>query len=793
MSQQQAQPPSGILRQLLARIQPVAAAPAAASLAFMMLAPAALAQNAPDATTLPAVKVEDTADPMAVNNGYQATETRVGKTKQDPHDIPQAITTVTNQLMEEQQVGSLREALRNVSGLTFNAAEGGRSGDNMMLRGFYTFGDLYLDGIRDTAQYNRETFNLEQIDVLRGSASMLFGRGQAGGVINMVSKVPKRADAYKLTGSIGTDDYYEATADLNKRIGQDSALRVNLMKRDEGSWRENPATGTEADFDRRGAAISLGLGLNTDDELILSHILSQTRDNPDYGLRFDAATREPTTLVPASTFYNIDANFDDSDTNVSTATYTHRFSPKSEWRTQLRYGDYERSYWAKTMPNGATASNPATMPSATGGVGGNQVRSMDYETLTLQSDFSNSFRALGMKHELVTGIEYLHEDSHRKGLQNFGTTANPDYRPYQEATTGNPVDFTGDSYAAYVQDTVEFMPFWKLTLGLRRDELRADYASLTSPKLSYGEWSTRAGLSYQPTDTTHYYASYSDSFSPTADLYQISGGELPPERSKVYEAGAKWMFFDGDLAFRSALYRAEKEWERNTDLESTAALLSRERHTNGLEFEIAGRINEHWEIFGGIALMDAKIDDQYDGVPLGSFATLTNNGTAAGPTGLAGAGYAPGEAADAGETVYRTRSQQTSEGERPRNTPKYTLNLWSTYKFSPGWKAGLGFETKGDRYGYGVGTCGAATQATTGANAGMWSYGNCSTAAFAPNVAPSYVRWDAMVAYEQQAWAVRLNVRNLFDKLYYDALYDNGGFTVPGTNRRFLLTGELKF
>ena len=157
-------------------------------------------------TTLATVEVKDQQD-VEVQDGYQATKTRVGKVLQDPHDIPQAVTTVTNKLMEEQQVGSLREALRNVSGLTFNAAEGGRSGDNMMLRGFYTFGDTYLDGIRDTAQYNRETFNLEQVDVLRGSAAMLFGRGQAGGVINQVSKVPLRKDQYKLTGSLGTEGY----------------------------------------------------------------------------------------------------------------------------------------------------------------------------------------------------------------------------------------------------------------------------------------------------------------------------------------------------------------------------------------------------------------------------------------------------------------------------------------------------------------------------------------------------------------------------------------------------------
>lgn len=134
MSYVRPRPPSGILRQLLARFQAVNATPAVASLAFMMLAPAAVLAQTPTSseTTLPTVKVEDTADTMAVNNGYQGTQTRVGKIQQDPHDIPQAITTVTRQLMEDQQVGSLREALRNVSGLTFNAAEGGRAGDNMM-------------------------------------------------------------------------------------------------------------------------------------------------------------------------------------------------------------------------------------------------------------------------------------------------------------------------------------------------------------------------------------------------------------------------------------------------------------------------------------------------------------------------------------------------------------------------------------------------------------------------------------------------------------------------------------
>ncbi|OGU23509.1 MAG: TonB-dependent receptor, partial [Hydrogenophilales bacterium RIFOXYD1_FULL_62_11] len=537
-------PPSGILHQLLARLQP-ATAPAAASLAFMMLAPGALlAQTAPTAnpaqstaseTTLPTVKVEDTADPMTVNNGYQATETRVGKVKQDPHDVAQAITTVTNQLMEEQQVGSLREALRNVSGLTFNAAEGGRAGDNMMLRGFYTFGDLYLDGIRDTAQYNRETFFLEQVDVLRGSASMLFGRGQAGGVINLVSKTPKRADAYSLTGSVGTENYTEVTADLNKRLGENSAIRVNLMKRDEGSWRSNPVSGAEPEVHRSGAQVSLSFGMQTDDEFNFSHVYMRNRDIPDYGFPFDAATRSPSTAFSPDTFWGIDANFDDSDVSITTGTWTHAFSPTSELRTTVRYGDYERSYWART-PNATQAPNANGTIVNGANYNAGPTRSLDYETLTVQSDFNTQFRALGMKHEWVSGVEYLHEDSHRAGLLNLsGGTAvasfpPPSFQPYVEGTTGRN-NFTGDSYALYVQDTVEFIPFWKATLGVRRDQLDAEYSSATSPKLSYGEWSTRAALSYQPTETAHYYVGYSDSFSPTADLYQLTLEPQPAETS----------------------------------------------------------------------------------------------------------------------------------------------------------------------------------------------------------------------------------------------------------------------
>lgn len=696
-------------------------------------------------TVLPTVTVEAGAEQP---DGYRATTTRVGKVLQDPHDIPQAVTTLTSALLEEQQVGSLKEAMRNVSGLSFNSAEGGRSGDNMNLRGFYTFGDLYLDGIRDTAQYNRETFNFEQIDVLRGAGAMLFGRGQAGGVVNMVSKTPLSIEQYRLTASIGDHDYREVSADLNKPINAGTALRVNLMQRDEGSWRSNPANGAEPEIHRKGAAFSLALNRDSHNRFWLNHYVVKTNDNPDYGVSFDTATRRPSErpLVPgretASLFWGTDRTFDKSETHITTLVNEYRFSPTSELRTQLRIADYERSYWAKT-PNLTTA------PAANGWVGGNQTRASDYETVTLQSDYSAKFTAGGMKHEFLAGFEYLKERSFRHTLRNFGGTSStnpPDFRPYEINNTGTPVRFTGDSYAFYAQDVVEFLPRWKATFGMRHDRMDAEYSSATSPRLEYDENSYRAALSFHPAADTHYYLGWSDSFSPTADLYQLTVNPQPPERSDVVELGAKWLLMDGDLALRAAIYRATKHWERSTDLESTASILTKKRRTDGIELEAAGRVTDAWEIFAGLALMDAKILDTAENInPM---------------------------------TGVITKGNPEYIGKRARNTPRYTFNLWTTYQLGGGWKLGGGVEAKGDRHAFNPSGAGAVPTLN---------------GTYHPNTAPAYARWDAMLAYEQPKWALRLNIKNLFDKLYWNEVYDNGGFAVPGPRRTAILTAEMKF
>ncbi|MBL8438133.1 MAG: TonB-dependent siderophore receptor [Zoogloeaceae bacterium] len=703
-----------------------------------MLLGFALPPLVPDAaaedTTLSAVEVRETADNPRDQQTYQGGTTRVGKTEQLPKDVPQALTIVSEKLMFEKNNDTLKDALRNVAGLTFNAGEGGRIGDSMNLRGFYSFGDLYLDGIRDVAQYNREVFNLEQVDVLRGSAAMLFGRGQAGGVINQVTKQPVLVDRGSVTATVGTDNYFRSTADLNKKLSDTAAFRLNLMKTEADSTRDEVST------DRVGVAPTFRWGIGTPDEFSLGAYYLKTHNVLDYGVPF--FENRPLD-VDKSTFYGTSSDYEDNETTMLTGTWTHRFSSATTLRSVLRAADYQRDLWgvAPRLLAGATA---ATIADGTAALRrGRQARGGEEHTLTSQTDLTTHFALAGMKHEALMGLELLREQARRWSYNSIATAVapnttvgNPNPDDPLPATYGNTIKnaishYRGYSHGLYAQDTVEFLPGWKFLLGARHDQMNASYSN--GARVNYGEMSYRAGLSFQPSEMQHYYLAWSDSFNPTADLYQFTptSGGLEPERSRTVELGAKWELFDGDLSLRTAVYRAQKEWERNTDVETATAnaLLSKRRHTNGFELEWAGRITPKWEVFGGWALMNAEIDEA------------------------------------------RPNGSKEVEGMRPRNTPPFAWNVWTTYKVAPAWKVGVGVDAKAARLAYGIPN-GTATPNV--------------------NVAPGYRRLDAMIAYEQPRYTLKLNFQNLTDTTYYETVYDNGGHAIPGTGRAVQLTAEYR-
>jgi catecholate siderophore receptor len=664
------------------------------------------------AETLPTIHVRgETVNDKNQPEPLLIQKTQVGKFKQNPHQIPQAITSVPKRLLEDQQAHSLKDALsNNVSGLSFNAAEGGRAGDNMMLRGFYTYGDMYLDGIRDTAQYNRETFNLEQVDVLRGTAAMLFGRGQAGGVINQVSKVPQLINQTTIDTSIGSYQAKYIAADINQSLTQTAAVRINLMSRSESSWRNNPTNGQKPHIDRQGIAPTLRWGIGTDNEWTLSHYHLKTKDIPDYGIRF-GADKKPNT--DTTRYVGLAGNFDQSETNLSTLTNLNKIDTNWQLSTKIRHGDYQRTYWA-CAPTENDGCSSKTRDSST-------------KNTSLQIDSQYTQEWGDTKHVWLFGADYLLEDAKRFSLRNLGTTTNPFYTT---VSSGAATTYEGKTLAFYVQDSIYLTPQWLLTLGLRNDHLKATYSNTNSPRLTFRENSYRSAISWMPTDTQHYYLSFSDSFSPTADLYQLSGATYPAERSGVYELGAKWLLLDGDIALRAALYRATKEWERNTDVESTAAILTKKRHTNGFELEMSGRINEQWEVFTGLSLIKAAIDE-----------------------------VAP-------------NANPHFAGQLPRNTPEKTFNLWTVYQFKPDWKIGFGLEGKSQRL--------------------VYNPSSTTVASFNPNIVPGYVRPDVMLRYEKEKMRIDFLVKNVTNKTYFDSVYDNGGFVIPGEMRRYSISLSYK-
>lgn len=725
-----------------------------ATIAAIMVTPlTALGQSQEEMQTLKEVQVRAQADGLEINR-YTVKTTKAGKFEQDVAEVPQAITIVPDTLLTDQNATTLEEAMKNVPSVTFNSGEGGRIGDNINIRGFYTFGDMYVDGIRDTAQYNRDVFNDAAIEVLRGSASMLFGRGQAGGVINQVFKKPFLDNKSNVSVIGGSFDYFRSTADVNFVIDreQSSAFRINAVVQDSGSSRNQVTNHTQ------GVAPTYSWGIGTYNQIDASYYYLKTNLVPDYGIGFNTQSKNPVNVV-GSTFSGTIADIENNVTQFGTLSQNYSFDKDTSLVTKLKYSNYTRSLWSNKgrgqNPNGDWYQQnpyPVQNLALAGPRGANE------ETLAFQSDFNKTLNTWGLGHTLLGGVEYYREHVYRYGYDSTGcaTTYSPSNTGWITVNNNNLIkdtckngyanlvknnnsvfSYQSNSYAIYGQDMIELTRGIKVMGGFRNDWLNAVYNQPNNPSglknqgLDFSSPSYRAGLLYEPMPNFGtFYLSWSDSFSPTADLYQLSAGAaLPAETSELTEIGYKGDINDLGLSFRATAYHQVKNYERNTDLESTAQLRSQRRHTDGLEFEVTGSITEKWDIFSGIGLMDSRID-----IPANPAATQM-------------------------------------VGKAPSNSTPYTFNLWTTYQLPYGWKIGGGVNGMGRRN----------------------VYGQTGAAYNAPNWVQAQATVDGLIQYDAKQYTVRFNGYNLFNTTNYVSLYENGGFAVPGTYQAFQLGLTYKF
>ncbi len=724
--------------------------------------------------TLKPVVVKEKAEAPEGRDSVRAVETSIGKGKQQLRDIPQSITVVTERLIDDRNLDTVKEVLKNTSGISFQAAEGGE--EDIKLRGFSlaATGDIFVDGMRDPAFYERDTFSLDRMEVLRGSASMLFGRGSTGGAVNLVTKTPHLMDESLVDVTIGSYSHKRVVGDFNIKTGESAALRINAMSTDA----DNNGAGSR--LDKKGVSASYRWGIGERDEFSASLYHLDNHNGMNYGMPWIRPTAAQSTTNPMgspasatttlpldpSAYYGMSSDYNAGTASYATLSHLHRFDDDSELKTQLRQGRYTRDQRAGTVrlcqggtnaTTGVYAAN-AACPSVVNAnlsnfsnssvlLRGTNLKIQDMDTLYGQSDYQTKFKAWGLQHELLAGLDIAHE---KKTVYGARTVAQGGVVPVKPSTTiGTPndgasikeasrvlrttSDYDSSGWGAYVQDLVHVAPHWKLLAGLRFDQLSGDYtaynlsatnvASQSSYQMRVSELSKRLGVLYQPNTLQSYHFSAATSFNTSGDAYSLgaSNADTPPEQSINIELGAKLDSVDKRFTTRLAVFQSTKLHERNTDPTVALVTLSGKRHVVGAEIDFSGRLTPRWEIYGSYMWMpEANIDE-----------------------GVAGS---------------------EGQGTRPSSTPYHSGSIWSTYQINAQWRVGAGLNFRGRQ--------------TPIRNPG-WEV-------------PAWVTADLMAEYQMNdKFTLKANVSNLTNELYADQLYT--GHYIPGAGRIYQLTGTFKF
>jgi catecholate siderophore receptor len=687
---------------------------------------------------LPKVSVE------AQEDTYKVDESSSPKYTQPLRDVPQTITVISESVIKDQGATTLRDVLRNSPGITFQAGEGGGGlpGDqNFTMRGFSSRNSLFIDGVRDTGAYVRDSFNLQQVEVIKGPTGAIAGRSATSGAINQVSKTPQLGDAQSYSLGYGSDDYRRVTADTNLGLSDSSALRLNAMYHDAGVSNRDVVENK-----RWGIAPSFALGLGGPTRLTLSYLYMDEDNVPDYGLPWGSVTQGGVTYptgayntrpaVDQSNFYGlVGYDFEDVESQVATAQLEHDFNEAFTVRSVLRYLDTDRS-------SAITSPRPPNRNL--------QRRDIATENLTSLTDLTFRFATGSVTHTLVTGLELSRETTdNRNSSQNTNQPPITDFfrpDPHQRpigpmpANTGNPAETQMETRALYVLDTLALNEQWSLSAGLRLDAADIEYtqhnfttrAVVTDVDKSEEEVTWNAAVIYKPAESGTLYLAYGTGFDPTFDAGAVGAGlssdptavnfvNLAPEKSSNLELGTKWELFEGRLALNGALFRMEKTNVRTRSVTTETFILDGEQRVQGIELSASGMLSSAWSVFAGASFLDSE---------------------------------------------YTQSRNSLEQGQELLLVPELSASLWTTYALPVGLTVGVGLQYVDDI----VRTRTAAGEV----------------------VIPDYVLVDAMASYPlNDTISLRVNATNLTDEDYVDRL--GGGHYIPGAGRTVSLTANFTF
>ncbi|MGN6283192.1 catecholate siderophore receptor Fiu [Frateuria sp.] len=725
-----------------------------------------------DAKRLPGVEVHATR-----GADYRADMVDSPKFTQPLLDTPQTIGIITRDLFEQQGATTLTEALRNSPGVgTFYVGENGSTttGDGIYMRGFDTSGSIFVDGVRDLGSISRDLFNIEQVEVTKGPDGTEYGRTAPTGAVNMVTRQPMLADRAGASLAYGSGQQQRATADLNRRFGDSSAFRLDVVGQDSG------VPGRDRVRNRRwGVAPSLAFGLGTPTRVFLDALHIKQNNVPDGGVPtiglpgYTSPDPERPQIgqaprVDSENFYGTAQDHDRVTADMLTLIIEHEFSPDLALRNTTRWGRTHQDYLLTSFrADPGNLLTPELADPSTWSIARSlpTFKRQSNRILTNQTNFTANFATGAVIHNLSAGLELTEEKASDIDVAPLDGSTWPAANLYHPdprvggllyAETGAWNTGTTDTAAAYVFDTLKFGQRWQVTAGVRLDRYttRFDSVALCGERNSPGCGTLPAGtpvpglaarivdtlpngklgVLYKPAPNGSIYANFAVSQEPPGGntlLFSSSARSadnpvLDPQRASTTELGTKWDLLDQRLLLTAALYRTVVRNELTQDPVDQQYYQTGRKRVQGIELGIVGRITDDWGVSAGFTTMDAKVTDG---------AAVSNDGSS--------------------DLAY---------------TPRSAFTAWTTYHLPFGLTVG-----GGARY------AGAMKRGTDGAIG-------------TPETTGSYWVFDAMASLPvNRHLDLQLNLYNLFDRHYVAAINKSGYRYTPGTPRAAMLTANIRF
>ncbi|MCC7519600.1 MAG: TonB-dependent siderophore receptor [Verrucomicrobiae bacterium] len=601
------------------------------------IAPGLMAQTAASpGNTLPEVVVTDKhatdAVPRSASTG--------SKTDTPLKDLPASVIVILEKLMKEQGGTGLDDTIRNVSGLTQSSSGNYGFFNNYLSRGLSL--DFLRDGVPDGARingYSRSLLNVQQVEVLKGPGSALYGSSSPGGTINLVTAPPLSRGQYSISQVAGSFDTYQSSIDFTGPLGAEGV-----------SYRLRSAYHTSSGYrgleqERIEVLPVLQWKLNKDQTLTFDfdyRDLDLTSDTS--GIPFRGRTL--LSVTPDHRYYT---PFATTEQRILRGSIRHEYhySPDLTLRNNLVV--LKRDLYLLRNAGGAVAPNSIVMT-------GRNLRSQrdDASDLIYQLEPVWKIETGGIEQTLLGGFEFQHHsaDARREtaALSNIRNVFDPIIPETSIAALNFRPNFDrsleANYFSLYAQDQVDFDEHWKVRIGGRIDRFETyDYNRIGSldRRRFDTELSGQFGLVYQPIQATSFYSGISQGAQAILNT-ETGNSALPPENSTQYELGNKTTFLDGRISLNTALFRVIRENFLVTIGPDQVPV--GEQQTQGIEFDLQSEPLRGWKLFGNYALYEAEIT--------------------------------------------RLPSTPSVEGNRPTGVPVQTASAWTTYEIQTGILKGLG-------------------------------------------------------------------------------------------------------